>query len=603
MTTIEEIKNRLNLLETIESYVPELKQAGQNWKACCPFHNERTPSFVVNPSRGTWHCFGACSSGGDVIEFVRRIEGLELRDAIKICAERAGIELKTPSAKEKAKKEENQRLIRANESAAIFFQSNLKKGGTSSAAYQYAGDRGLDDEAIERWQIGYAPQNWTALTDHLTSRGFTEEDMVESGLSIKSEKRIYDRFRNRLIFPIRDIQRNITGFGARSLISEETPKYLNTPQSPLFDKSGSLFGIDQASESIRRLDTAIIVEGYMDVITSHQFGFTNVIASMGTALTEKQLNLIKRFSKNIVLALDSDEAGAAATLRGLEVATNVIERDLVATVDWRGLVSYQNTLNTDIKVISLPESEDPDSLIRKNPEAFNELIENSSLVIDHIFNSVGNKVDLEDARSRSNAVNTLAPSISAISDPVIRSHYVQKLARLGGVTEQIVMNLVMQSGKYKPRAVATTKEVNRARSKKSTTPDGETQILQLLLQRTECRTEGLKLDPNVFEQPLNRLAFDHWCNNILPQGENLDESDVMLYEHTRELDSAMLPNYDPNVVVKMLSDIYKNLLLQRKHERIQGALIQGVDVSQKQKESLITNQRELRKQIRENKGL
>ena len=242
-------------------------------------------------------------------------------------------------------------------------------------------------------------------------------------------------------------------------------------------------------------------------------------------------------------------------------------------------------------------------MIRKNPEAFNELIENSSLVIDHIFNSVGNKVDIDDARSRSNAVNTLAPSISAISDPVIRSHYVQKLARLGGVTEQIVMNFVMQSGKYKPRAVATTKEVNRARNQKTSTPDGEIQILQLLLQRTECRTEGLKLDPDVFEQPLNRLTFDYWCNNILPHGENLDESDAMLNEHTKELESAMLPDYDSNVVVKMLSDIYKNLLLQRKYERIQGALIQGVDVSEQQKESLITNQRELRKQIRENKGL
>ena len=212
MTTIEEIKNRLNLLETIESYVPELKQAGQNWKACCPFHNERTPSFVVNPNRGTWHCFGACSTGGDVIEFVRRIEGLELRDAIKICAERAGIELKAPSAKEKAKKEENERLIRANESAAIFFQSNLKKDITPSIAYQYASNRGLDDGAIDKWQIGYAPENWSSLTDHLMSRGFTAEDLIESGLSVRSEKRIYDRFRNRLIFPIRDTQRNIIGF-------------------------------------------------------------------------------------------------------------------------------------------------------------------------------------------------------------------------------------------------------------------------------------------------------------------------------------------------------------------------------------------------------
>tara|TARA_B100000029_G_scaffold185670_1_gene183086 strand:+ start:5417 stop:7228 length:1812 start_codon:yes stop_codon:yes gene_type:complete len=603
MTTIEEIKTRLNLIETIESYVPELKQAGQNWKACCPFHSERTPSFVVNPNRGTWHCFGACSTGGDVIEFVRRIEGLELRDAIRICAERAGIELKAPSAKEKAKKEEKDRLVRANESAAIFFQSNLKKIGIPSIAYQYASNRGLDDNAIDRWQIGYAPQSWNALTEHLTSRGFSTEDLIESGLSIKGDKGVYDRFRNRLIFPIRDTERSIIGFGARSLLTEETPKYLNTPQSPLFDKSGSLFGIDQASESIRRLDTAIIVEGYMDVITSHQFGFTNVIASMGTALTEKQLNLIKRFSKNIILALDSDEAGTAATLRGLEIATNTLERDLVATVDWRGLISYQNTLNTDIKVISLPEGEDPDSLIRENPDAFDKLVKDAALVIDHIFDSVSKKVDISDPRSRSNAVKTLAPSISAISDPIINSHYVQKLARLGGVTEQIVMNAVIQSGQYKPRAVATTKEVKRARKQKSLTPDGETQILQLLVQRSECRTEGLNLDPNVFEQPLNRLAFEYWCNDMLPLGENLEESEVMLYEHTKELESVILPDYEANVVVKMLNDIYNNLQLQRKQERIQEALIQDNDVSNQQKESLITNQRELRQQIRENKGL
>ena len=269
MTAIVDVKARLDIVDVVSGYVTDLKKTGRNYKACCPFHNERTPSFVVDPERQTWHCFGACSTGGDVIEFVRRREGLDFKEALRLCADRAGIELTPPTQREVQQREQHERLLQANEAAAIFFQSHLA-GAPGEQARAYCDSRGLDAEAIATWQLGYAPDDWRTLTDHLVARGFTEDDVVESGLAVRSENgRVYDRFRNRLIFPTRDVRKRLIGFGARALNPEDTPKYLNTPQTPLFDKSGNLYGLDRANDAIRRTDRAVVVEGYMDVIAAH----------------------------------------------------------------------------------------------------------------------------------------------------------------------------------------------------------------------------------------------------------------------------------------------------------------------------------------------
>ena len=578
MSTIDEVKNRLDLVETVSSYVPELKQTGRNWKARCPFHNERTPSFVVDPGRGTWHCFGACSTGGDVIEFIRRIEGLEFRDALRIAAERAGVELRKPSAREREERDQHERLLRANEAAAVFFRAALDTPEGADAR-RYTEQRGLDDATIERWQIGYAPDGWRALTDHLGARGFAVADLVEAGLVIEGDRGPYDRFRHRLIYPTRDQRRRLIGFGARALRPEDEPKYLNTPQTPLFDKSGSLYGIDQAADAIRRGDRAIVVEGYMDVIAAHQFGFPEAIASMGTALTEKQMTLLKRYTRNIVLALDADEAGSEATLRGVQIAANAADREQVATVDWRGLVSYQDQLKADIRVTSLAEGEDPDSLIRQDPDAFRELLDGALPVTDHLFAAIGRQVKTADPRSRSRAVEALAPAVAAIVDPVIRSHYIQRLARLGGIDERLALQFITRaggaSGPSAPRPVATKADLRRARIEKPVATDGETQILRLLVQRPECRGVGIALDPDLFEDPLNRALFEDW--KLEREADAADDLDQSIAERLELLRAASLPDYEARHVERMIETMATQLRLRRSHLRLQAAALEQAE--------------------------
>ena len=577
MSTIDDVKARLDLVETVSSYVPDLKQTGRNWKARCPFHSERTPSFVVDPGRGTWHCFGSCSTGGDVIEFVRRVEGLEFRDALRLCADRAGVELRAPSDREREERDQHERLLRANEAAAVFFRAALD-GADGAPARSYLENRGLDEATIERWQLGYAPDDWRALSDHLTARGFTIPDLVEAGLVIEGDRGAYDRFRHRLIVPTRDQRRRMIGFGARALRPEDEPKYLNTPQTPLFDKSGSLYGIDQAFEPIRREDRAIVVEGYMDVIAAHQFGFTNTVASMGTALTEKQMGLLKRFTRNIVLALDADEAGSEATLRGVQIAANAADHEQVATVDWRGLVSYQDSLKADIRVVSLTAGDDPDSLIRQDPDQFRALLDGALPVTDHLFKTIGDQIDANNPRERSQAVEALAPTVAAIVDPVVRSHYIQRLARLGGIDERMALQLVTRGGANRPQAVATPSEVRRARVERPVAPDGETQILQLLIQRTECRATGIDLDADLFEDPLNRAIFEHWRDERpIEDGDTADELDDALRARHDELEAAPLPDFEPRHIEQMVSTIATQLRLRRANVRVQAAALEQAE--------------------------
>ncbi len=531
MSTIEEVKARLDIVETVGGYVSSLKKSGRRYKALCPFHTERTPSFNVDPERGTWHCFGACSTGGDVIEFVRRIEHLEFPEALRLCAERAGVELRPPSRREQEQREEHDRLLRANEAAAVFFRAALK-GPDGEPARRYLDQRGLDAETQNVWQLGYAPAGWRGLREHLEARGFSTADLIEVGLVVEPEGGgdAYDRFRDRLIFPTRDVNGRMIGFGARALKPEDEPKYLNTPQTPLFDKSGTLYGLDRAAEAARREERLVIVEGYMDVIAAHQFGIKNVAASMGTAITEKQMNLIKRFTANIVLALDADNAGSEATLRGIEVAAGAADRETVATIDWRGLVGYQDVLQADIRVVTMPDGEDPDSLVRSDPDRFRELVDQSTPVTDHLFAAVTAQTDSADPRSRSRAVDALAPTVAGIVDAVVRAHYVQRLARLGQVDERIVISRLGQRlgqgrGAPGPAPVASPAEVRKSRGKPALALDGESQLLLLLLNRRESRGLADEVDPDTFEDGVNRRLFAAWqaMPDLVEQADALDD--------------------------------------------------------------------------------
>ena len=580
MTVIDDVKSRLDIVEVVSGYVPELKKAGRTWKARCPFHSERTPSFAVDPERQTWHCFGSCSTGGDVIEFVRKVENLDFREALQRLAERAGVELRQQSPREREEREQHERLLAANEAAAVFWQAALA-GGEGAEARAYAERRGLDDATVRAWQLGFAPDGWRSLTDHLVARGFSEDDLIEAGLAIKGDRGVYDRFRYRLMFPTRDGRRRLIGFGARAMRPGDEPKYLNTPQTLLFDKSGNLYGLDRAGDAVRRLDRAVVVEGYMDVIACHQYGFEHVVASNGTSITEKQMALLKRYSHNVILALDADAAGSAAALRGIEVAAGVSDRTAVPVVDWRGLVSYQDVLEADIRVVTLPAGDDPDSMVRRDPEAFRAMLDAALPVADHLFRAIEAGTDVNDPRSRSKALQALAPTVAAIADPVVRSHYVARMSRLGQVDERTVIALLAGGGgpsaSGRPvtpaRPVATPREVQQAKKAAPAVLDGEGQLLSLLLARPEARAPGLDLAPEVFEDSVNRALWEAWVVDA-HLGERLTDLDELVRAKYDELAATPLRDFEPRHVPEMVDDMARTIRLRRQKSRTRLAAAQ-----------------------------
>ncbi len=327
MSVTDEIKDRIDIVDLVSESV-EMRRAGRNFTGFCPFHhNVNTPSFVVFPDTQTWKCFGECDDGGDVFNFVMKKEGWDFAEALRNLADRAGIVLKplTPHALEE--QEEGERLRSLLEEAVIYFHHNLINTEAGKIAQAYLDRRGISRETAENFGLGYAPKTWEAALQHFQSKGYTNTEILDAGLvTEKEEGGMYDRFRHRLMIPIRNHNGKMAGFGARVLNPEDVPKYLNSPQTKTFDKSRLLYGLDNARKVIRELDQAVIVEGYMGVIGPYQHGYRNIVAQMGTALTEYQLGILKKYTGNFILALDSDAAGKKATLRGLEIARETLDR-------------------------------------------------------------------------------------------------------------------------------------------------------------------------------------------------------------------------------------------------------------------------------------
>ncbi len=445
MGVVDEIKERLDIVEMIQSYVP-LKKAGRNYQGLCPFHAEKTPSFVVFPETGTWHCFGACGTGGDILTFVMKRENLSFGEALQMLARRAGIELE-PRSPQATEAEQRLDLLREiNQAAATYFHHLLLESDEAARARSYLARRGLEAATLERFQLGYSLDQWDGLLRYLANKPYAAADLVEAGLVVEREDGSghYDRFRGRIMFPIRDLQGRTIGFGARAM-ADAQPKYMNSPQTPLFDKSGVLYGLDQARAGIRTAGQAVIVEGYMDVLMAHQFGVNNVVAQMGTALTEEQLKLLKRHTRRFVLALDSDAAGDQATLRGLDVARQVMDRDVVPVITPRGLIRYEERLAADIRIVSLPPGLDPDEVIRDNPARWAELVAKASPVMDYYFQALTAGLDLGTARGKAEAVHLLGPLVAEVGDRVQRMHYLQMLSRMVQVDEKTLWQQIRQA--------------------------------------------------------------------------------------------------------------------------------------------------------------
>jgi DNA primase len=479
MSVIDEVKQRTDIIGVAGRYTT-LAKAGRNLKGLCPFHSEKHASFFIYPEQQTWHCFGACSTGGDVFSLVMKKEAIGFGDALRLLAEEAGVTI--PSGIQATDKGKNDRLFAANEAASQYFHHLLLNSAQGKKAGDYVARRGLAPKAITDFQLGFSPNSRGALKKYLAERGYAEDELIAAGLLIDAEGSP-DRFRNRLMFPIRDIKGRTTGFGARAL-DDSQPKYTNSPQTPLFDKSGMLYGLDAAGEAIRRQERAVIVEGYTDVITAHQNGFTNVVASMGTAITEKQINAIKKLTRNIVLALDADTAGGAAALRA---------------------VSYENALGAEVMVALLPQGEDPDGVIRQSPQTWQRLVEAAVPVMDYTFTRAISELDLGTARGKSAAVDKLLPIISEIKNYTRKNHYIEKLAKLiGSSAKKIESSLEARLVRYKTREPTTS----GSRRQEITANPHEEYCLALLLQHPELKAISEELLPQYFENSENREILD-----------------------------------------------------------------------------------------------
>ncbi len=458
MSVIDEIKARIDIVELVSETV-QLRRSGKNYTGFCPFHpNTRTPAFVVFPESGTWRCFGQCNEGGDVFGYVMKRDNLDFSEALRSLAEKAGVDLKPITQKDQEASEEHDRLRGLLEEAVTFYRHHLMNTSAGKTALDYLHKRSLKDETIEAFGLGYAPDAWEETLRHFKTKGYSDDDLRQAGLVSEREPDrdpsrtgVFDRFRNRIMFPIRDERGRMAGFGARILDPNDVPKFLNSPQTALFDKSHLLYGLDRARKQIRTVDQAVIVEGYLDVIALHQAGYANAVSPMGTALTEHQLYLLKRFTRRIVLALDPDAAGDKATLRGLQIARQAMDHEKDPVFDARGLLGYEARLQADIRVTTLPAGMDPDEVVNQDPKEWERILENARPIVIHVMETLAAQRNLDDPKVKSEIAEQTLPLIEDVSNPVERDAYRQKLARLLHVDERSLVGAAQRSTRGRRR--------------------------------------------------------------------------------------------------------------------------------------------------------
>jgi len=539
MSVIDDVKQRLDIVQIVSEYV-KLQKAGRNYKSACPFHSEKNPSFFVFPERQSWHCFGACGTGGDIFSFIMKKEGVDFAQALRLLANKAGVTLVAQSTPQRqAQNKERERLFEINEAAAEYYHHVLLKTSIAEKTRTYITGRGLSSETIKNFQLGFAPEAWDTLKQFLKSKGYGEAELLATGLLVeRDDKNNYDRFRNRLIFPIRNIQGNVTGFGGRAL-DDSLPKYLNSPQTPVFDKSSSLYGIDRAKTAIRQKDQAVIVEGYVDVLVAHQYGYSNVIASMGTAMTHKQLAILKGLTRNLILALDADTAGEIAIFRSGELIDKMLPVakfvDGPAPLPVYGWVKYEDAHNAEVKILILPQGKDPDELIIEDASQWQKLLMNAKPMVDFILENEIAKVNLDSAQEKSSAVERLLPLLLQMENPLRQAHYLDRLARLLKIDEHVLSDAVRKFKALRKRRETTgVKSLRPATATVTSSSPLEQYCLALLLQYPELKSGSIELSPDYFENTENRELFTRWRQSS-DLASFRDSLDSVLQEHLDNL--------------------------------------------------------------------
>jgi len=493
MDQLEQIKSKIDIVSFISEYLP-LKKAGRNYKALCPFHKEKTPSFVISPERQIWHCFGACDEGGDIFKFLTKIENIEFTEALQILAKRAGVKLKR--FKPDKVTQQKEKLYEINHLASEFYHYLLTSHKIGKCALDYlTNQRKVSPKIISHFKLGYAPNLWDSLISYLAKKkNYYLQDLITSGLVLKGRKSSYDRFRNRIIFPLADHRGNIAGFSGRILPSNlprknlspsKEAKYINSPETPIYHKGSLLFPLNLTAKSIKDANLAIIVEGELDVLSSYQAGITNIVAVKGSALTQNQANLLKRFCQNIALALDSDAAGNAATRRGIETA---------------------ETAGLFIKIIELPFGKDPDELIKKSPLTWKKAINSSIPIYDFYLKTALVKYDPKTSIGKKHITDELLPIFAKIDNLIIKSHYIKKLATAIDTKEEII-ELALSKAKLpkSPLAKPTAKKPTKNRQLLL-----EEQIITLFIQNPRLAKEDFykpHLEQNDFSLPAHKKIY------------------------------------------------------------------------------------------------
>jgi DNA primase len=426
-----EVKSKLSVVDVVGETV-QLKKAGTTYKGLCPFHGEKTPSFTVTPGRDSWKCFG-CGEGGDIFSFVMKRDGLSFPEALKVLAAKAGVELDERTTREDARKK---RLRDVLESAIAFYHAVLTSSKVGQGALDYLHGRGFTDETIAKYQLGWAPGGWDTLARQLAARRDVRgEELVEVGLAQPRQSGrggVYDRFRERVIFPIRDANGSPVGLGGR-LLQGEGPKYLNSPATPLFDKSRTLYLVDKAKGPIRKSGQAVIVEGYTDALMAHQAGFDNVVASLGTALTPGQVALLTRYAKKIALAYDVDAAGEKAGTFGATALEALIGQ----------LAAADTGVELDeVRVVRLPDGKDPDEVVRETPDLWREEVRTAQPIVDYLIDFHARQVDLKTPGGKARFVDAIAPTLRAIPNPVMRDAYLQAIHTRSGIEERSILEVL-----------------------------------------------------------------------------------------------------------------------------------------------------------------
>jgi DNA primase len=550
-----DIKSKLPVIEVIGETVV-LKRAGSAYKGLCPFHAEKTPSFVVTPDRETWHCFG-CGQGGDIFTFLMQRDGLDFREALTRLADRAGVELSERTAQEDRHR---RRLREALEAAIGWYREVLVQARQAEVARAYLAERGLNDETLERFSVGYAPNTWDALTRRLRAKGFSDEELVSSGLASSGRRGAIDRFRGRIIIPIRDQSARPIGLGGRVIPGADGPKYLNSPATPIFDKSRTLFAIDLAKAAIRREKLAVIVEGYTDVMAAHQAGFSNVVASLGTALTRGQIELATRYADAVALAYDVDLAGEAATQRGL-----LEELGPEAAV-------------SKVRVIRIPAGKDPDELIRTDPAAWRTAVTDAKPVMEYFIERAAAAADLSSISGRHQVTDAVLPLLQRIGDPIERNLYLQQLSRLVNVEERVLSEAMARGPVHRPSRTSVAAE-----PAPQAPPLGalEALALQILLRHPVCVDQlPAAGEPLPFRDAVATALVEAWRDrlNVDPSGGDRAAWAQTLDPATAELARDLLARSaeaGPQLDADQARDALRACLLRLRVERLDEAIRDG----------------------------